>query len=286
VSGYAQQAGLGQAQAGVFDRSWRLFEEVVAGLADPGCGELTHAQLEDRLTECSRELMRSLFQDHLDLRASREQRLLGGVPGADGVVRARVERGHQRDVATVFGTVTVTRIAYRASGVANLYPADAVLNLPVGRHSHGLRRLAAIEATRGSFEQVGAALERASGVRVGKRQLEALAGAAAADVAGFYAQREWPACPDADLLVLTFDGKGILMRPPGAARGHRQGDANHRPQAGHPSVPRGETRPQTHGRARRRRRRRARPPRPRRRHLPARPTSYRQGRGRTLEASG
>jgi hypothetical protein len=76
------------------------------------------------------------------------------------------------------------------------------------------------------------------------------------------------------------------MRPPGAARGHRQGDANHRPQAGHPSVPRGETRPQTHGRARRRRRRRARPPRPRRRHLPARPTSYRQGRGRTLEASG
>jgi hypothetical protein len=213
VSGYAQQAGLGQAQAGVFDRSWRLFEEVVAGLADPGCGELTHAQLEDRLTECSRELMRSLFQDHLDLRASREQRLPGGVPGADGVVRARAERGHQRDVATVFGTVTVTRIAYRASGVANLYPADAVLNLPVGRHSHGLRRLAAIEATRGSFEQAGAALERASGVRVGKRQLEALAGAAAADVAGFYAQRECPACPDADLLVLTFDGKGIVMRP-------------------------------------------------------------------------
>jgi hypothetical protein len=138
VSGYAQQAGLAQAQAAAFDRSWRLFEEVVAGLADPGCGELTHAQLEDQLTECSRELMRSLFQDHLDLRASREQRRPEGVPGADGVVRARGERGHQRDLATVFGTVTVTRIAYRASGVANLYPADAVLNLPVGRHSHGL----------------------------------------------------------------------------------------------------------------------------------------------------
>ncbi|MGH3801229.1 MAG: ISKra4 family transposase, partial [Pseudonocardiaceae bacterium] len=213
MSGYAQQAASGQAQAGAFDRSRRLFEEVVAGLADPGCGELTHAQLVDQLTEHSRELMRSLFQDHLDLRASREQRLPEGAPGADGVVRVRAERGHHRDLATVFGTVTVTRIAYRALGVANLYPADAVLNLPVGKHSHGLRRLAAIEAARGSFEQAGAALERASGVRVGKCQLEALAGAAAADVADFYAQREPPTCPDTDLLVLTFDGKGIVMRP-------------------------------------------------------------------------
>lgn len=37
--------------------------------------------------------------------------------------------------------------------------------------------------------------------------------AAAADVAGFYAQTEHATCPDADLLVLTFDGKGIVMRP-------------------------------------------------------------------------
>jgi hypothetical protein len=214
VSGYAQQAGSGLAEDAVdaFDRSRQLFEKVVVGLADFGCGELTHAQLEDQLAERSRELMRSLFQDHLDLRAAREQRLPEGVTGAEGVVRARAEKGHQRDLATVFGTVTVTRIAYRAPGAANLYPADAVLNLPVGKHSHGLRRLAAIEAARGSFEQAGAALERASGVRVGKRQLEALAAAAATDATGFYAQRELPACPDADLLVLTFDGKGIVMR--------------------------------------------------------------------------
>ncbi|MGH8572208.1 MAG: ISKra4 family transposase, partial [Gammaproteobacteria bacterium] len=218
MSGYAQQAGSGQAQqaegvAGAFDRSRQLFEEVVAGLADPGCGELTHAQLEDRLTERCRELMRSLFSDHLDLRASREQRRPEGVAGADGVTRARAEKGHQRDLATVFGTVTVTRIAYRAPGAANLYPADAALNLPEGRHSHGLRRMAAIEAARGSFEQAGAALERVTGVRVGKRQLEALALAAATDVTGFYAQPERATCPDADLLVLTFDGKGIVMRP-------------------------------------------------------------------------
>ena len=118
MSGYAQQAGSGVSEARVdgFDRSRQLFEKVVAGLADPGCDELAHAQLEDQLTEHSRELMRSLFQDHLDLRACREQRLPEGAAGADGVVRTRAEKGHQRDLATVFGTVTVTRIAYARPG--------------------------------------------------------------------------------------------------------------------------------------------------------------------------
>jgi hypothetical protein len=57
-----------------------------------------------------------------------------------------VENGHKRDLATVFGTVRVTRMAYRARQAINLHPGDAVLNLPAGKHSHGLRRLAAVEA--------------------------------------------------------------------------------------------------------------------------------------------
>ena len=49
--------------------------------------------------------------------------------------------GHTRALETVFGTVSVERLAYRAPGVGNLHPADATLNLPVERHSHGLRKL-------------------------------------------------------------------------------------------------------------------------------------------------
>jgi hypothetical protein len=128
------------------------------------------------------------------------------------VVRARAEPGHQRELATVFGTVTVTRIACRAPGAPDLHPADAALSLPEEKHSAGLRKLAAVEAARGSFEQASAAIERASGVRAGKRQVEALASAAAADVPSCYAQIDRAQCPDADLLVLTFDGKGIVMR--------------------------------------------------------------------------
>ena len=44
--------------------------------------------------------------------------------------------------------------------------------------SHGLRRLTAIEAARGSMEAAGAAITRATGVMIGKRQLRSLPAAA------------------------------------------------------------------------------------------------------------
>ena len=114
----------------------------------------------------------------VDLRALREQRR-DGVTGADGIVRTRVEKGHARPLATVFGQVTVTRMAYRAPGASNVHPADAELNLPEEKQSHGLRRLAAVESARGSHRDAAAAISRATGVRIGKRQVEEMARRAA-----------------------------------------------------------------------------------------------------------
>jgi hypothetical protein len=189
-----------------------LFEAVVDELAGADAAAVKHAELEQQLGAAGRELMRQLFQDHADLRALREQRR-EDVVGADGVERTRVERGRSRRLATVFGQVTLTRMAYRSPGAANLYPADAVWSLPWGLHSHGLARLAAIESTRGSFEAAQAAIERATGVRVGKRQIEDLAVAAAVDIEQFYAVRRPEPGSPGQLLVLTCDGKGVVMRP-------------------------------------------------------------------------
>jgi hypothetical protein len=69
-------------------------------------------------------------------------------------------------LATIFGDVAVRRLAYRRRGEDNLYPADGVLNLPEERYSHGLRRRAAEEASRGSFDEVVAAIERSTGQHV------------------------------------------------------------------------------------------------------------------------
>ncbi|MDF2273550.1 ISKra4 family transposase, partial [Streptomyces coacervatus] len=108
--------------------------------------------------------------------------------------------------------VTVTRCALRAPGLSNCYPADAVLGLPHERHSLGLRRLAVLEAARGSYDTALEAIERRCGQRtVGKRQAEHLVRAAAADIAAFYAART-PAPADSEtLLVISVDGKGVVM---------------------------------------------------------------------------
>jgi hypothetical protein len=80
----------------MFTRSRELFEGLVAGLADPAAANLAHSDLEDHLATSGRELLRSLFQDHLDLRAAREERQ-PAVADATGIARTRVEPGHDRD---------------------------------------------------------------------------------------------------------------------------------------------------------------------------------------------
>jgi hypothetical protein len=209
---------------GGFARSRELFDSMVEGLAGSQAMGLEHADLEEQLRAQGRELMQCLFQDHLDLRAVREQRA-EQVTGADEVARRSVERGHTRGLLSVFGEVSVERMAYRAVGVANLYPADAGLNLPVETHSHGVRRLAAIEATRGSYEDAHDALVRSCGISVGKRQLEALVGRAAVDVDAFYAQRRPGPRPDTDLLALSADAKGVVMRPEALREGTKRNAA-------------------------------------------------------------
>jgi hypothetical protein len=78
MSAYAQETA-----AGAFARSGELFASVVTELGSAETAQVTHGELEDLLTERSRELMRTMMQDHLDLRAAREQRR-GQVPGARG----------------------------------------------------------------------------------------------------------------------------------------------------------------------------------------------------------
>ena len=195
-----------RAVQGVLRGSWR---SGCPGRRPRGCGMRSwRSSLQAR----GRELLRRLHQGHLDLLAAREQRR-EDVTGPDGITRTRAEKGHGKVMATVFGQVTVSRIAYRAPGAPNVHLVDEALNLPREKQSHGLRKLAAIESARGSFEDAAAAITRATGVKTGKRQVEQLAARVAADVDAFYASRRPGSAPDEHVLVLTGDGKGIVMRP-------------------------------------------------------------------------
>jgi hypothetical protein len=185
--------------------------ELVSWLAEDQTDLLEHGQLEERLTIDGRELLRAFLQGHLTLRAERERRL-DGVIDAAGQERRAVEHGHGRSLASVFGSVEVKRLAYRQRGHENLHPGDGVLNLPPESHSHGLRRLTALEAPRGSFEDAAETIRRITGVAIGKRQVEELAARAVVDFEAFYAQRERDDPEEDDVLVLSCDGKGIVMR--------------------------------------------------------------------------
>jgi hypothetical protein len=206
VQAYALEAGRDP-----FDAVRGLFATMVDWLSGDTSAGLAHGELETQIWAMVRDLARQALQDHLDLRAEREERLVE-VVDADGIVRGRAQFGRDRGLATVFGEVVVGRIGYRERGYPDLYPADAMLNLPVEKHSHGLRRLAALEATRGSFAQSGAAVQRATGQSVGKRQVEALTARAATDIDAFYAWRR-PNPVGADMVLgMSADAKGVVMR--------------------------------------------------------------------------
>lgn len=210
--------------ADCFAQARNTFNYLVGQLTDPSAGTLTHDHLEELLLEQGRELQRLLLQAHLDLRARREQQAVSharahgaGAIGTDGVVRRRVESGHHRLLATVLGTVRVTRCAWRAPNAANLYPADVALSLPGRRHSAGLARLAVAEAVRGSYDTAHTTITARCGPVIGKRQIEGLIVACAQDIDAFYAEQTPVPRTRGELLVLSFDGKGIAMRP-GALR--------------------------------------------------------------------
>jgi hypothetical protein len=204
-----------------FAISQAMFTALTAELGGPAAAGLTAAELEDFLDERGRNVLHQLLQDHYDLRKMREEQQArehpAPVTGTDGIARTRLETGHGRALATLFGTVTVTRCAWRKPGTGNFCPADAALSLPAGRHSHSLAKLAAIEAARGSFDAAHAAIARRCGPVIGKRQVEESVVHAAADIPAFYAARIPEPCTRGSLVVVSADCKGIVMRP-GALR--------------------------------------------------------------------
>ncbi len=152
------------------------------------------------------------FQGHLDPRAGREVRRHDVNRRRRGP-RTRAEKGRHRPLATKFGQVTVSRIADPGARGAERAPAgrraepaggEAFARAAQARRGRGGTRLARGPA---------AAVTRATGVKIGKRQAEELVLRAACDVDGFCGIRCPDPAPDDHVLVLTFDGKGIVMRP-------------------------------------------------------------------------
>jgi hypothetical protein len=189
------------------------FSGLVGRLQAEETRHMSHSDLESLLEKEGREVLRQLLQAHLDMRA--EAQVEGPVVGADGVERTHHRHG-ERQLTTLLGPVKVEREGHGGRGAKTLFPLDAELNLPKESYSFGVRRRAAEEAAKGSFEAVVEVLAKQTGAEVAKRQVEEVVRRAAVDFDSFYVSRriEWQrgAAGAGGLLVLTFDGKGVAMR--------------------------------------------------------------------------
>jgi hypothetical protein len=206
------------------------FSSVLAWAAGDAAG-LDHGEREKVLGESGRELQRRLLEATFAIDSAHEGRV-SHVTSAAGIRHGSVEKGHDRGVASVFGPVRATRLAYRNRRETNLYPADARWMLPEDPYSLGMRALAAYHLAAGGYGQAQEIIEARTGVRIGRAQLAGLAADLAAWTGDFYEERardaEEEEQPDSDVVMMQADGKGIALRPE-----HREGG---QADAAHPGI--------------------------------------------------
>jgi len=184
--------------------------------------QMEHEEVEKLLNKDGTELLRRLLQGHLNFRSANETKV-DSIQGADDTVRSHRRKDCGRHLGTTFGTVQVNRFGYSARGANSLFPMDAALNLPPDKYSHGLRRRLAKEVSKNSFDDAVMEINETTGGHVPKRQAEQLAAAVSQDFEGFYQRRKVDDPEQTkDLMILTMDNKGIVMRPQDLREGTRK----------------------------------------------------------------
>ena len=171
-----------------------------------------HGDIEKLIWKEGTELLRRLLQGHLDIRFMLEEKR-EEVKGADGTVRSHCRSCCQRNLMSLFGEVVVRRRGYGVRGGSSLFPLDTELNLPADKYSHGLRQQVAEEVSKNSFDEAVQSVQKRTGGKVPKRQVEEIAVEVSEDFEAFYEASRFPE-PEStnELLIMSQDGKGIVMR--------------------------------------------------------------------------
>lgn len=174
---------------------------------------MKHSDLENLITTDGRELLRRLFEEHIQLCGYAD--VGKSIVGSDGIERTH-KRLRRRVLISIFGPVTIERMGYSHRKENSLFPKDALLNLPDDSYSYGMRKLVAIDATKTSFSEVIDSVKRITGISISKRQAELLTCKAAHDFDEYYAQKmtteSEKIAKKLPLVILTTDCKGIVMR--------------------------------------------------------------------------
>jgi hypothetical protein len=209
-----------------FSQANDSFEHITGRLKSKETNMMTSTELERLIKEQTDKLARDLYEAKLNMIGRLEADTV--VKGSDGVVRPR-KKLMERTIGTIFGDVTFERWGYSAEKGDSLCPADGHLNLPPEKYSHELRRVVSENITRSSYDETLDDLSRRTPAKVPKRQGLELVDRAAEDFVDFYdSQANMPedsgviSAESSSLLILTTDGKGVVMRPEGLREATRK----------------------------------------------------------------
>ena len=197
------------ANAERFVASHERYAKLVADVSTPQALQMGHEAIERAIAENGQELLRQLYQDHLDLRATQERRV--EVVSEDGVRRRERRRGG-RKLRSLLGSVVWTRYVYQEAANDGRAPADAGLELSEDGFSMCVRKEVARLCASDAYAPAMATFERLTKVSVAHRQAEQLTMRAAEDVLAFYESQPKVVEPEESLLILSFDAAGIVMR--------------------------------------------------------------------------
>jgi hypothetical protein len=166
-----------------------------------------------------RQVQRLLLQAHIQARGQGDVGRALLVREGNQPILYTHRRIRPRLLKTIFGSITLTRMAYsRRGGPHSIYPLDEMLQLPSRSFSYELQKRAIKAAVQGPFQESLASIAQVTGLSIPKRSLAEILVEAAQDFDTFY--REQAPQPDSGaLLVAAVDGKGIpMLQPQGAPR--------------------------------------------------------------------
>jgi hypothetical protein len=138
---------------------------------------------------------------------------------SDGLEVQRLPQPHSRRYVSIFGAFTLERTAYgsREGQAIAFVPVDNRLELPASDFSYVLQEWDQSLAMEQAFGKVNETIERMLKLRQSVDSLEASNRQVAADVAAFREdQPAPPAAEEGQIVVLTADCKGIVIRGQGS----------------------------------------------------------------------
>ena len=205
-------AYLKQTETSFFSDAKEQLETLINQLESDDYENVDHGCVERYINEQGNELLRRLFQGWLDKKSANEVQK-SSITNANGELLSHVRKKTKRTLTTLFGAVKVGRIGYGKSKSKSVFPADAELNLPQDQYSDGVRKRAAKEVIKSSFDNAVESIKDTTGGSLPKRQCLNVTRNVAQDFESYYEQNRFEMPEESKgILALSFDGKGIVMR--------------------------------------------------------------------------